>query len=479
MLDKALVWVRRDLRADDHAALHAACRSARAVHVVFVYDTAILDGLPPADRRVAFIHHALADLDGQLRALGQAHDHQGVGLLALHGRAVDEIPRLAATVGAQAVFASHDDEPTAQARDAAVRGKLADAGVALHTVKDHLIFERNELLTSSGLPYTTFTPYRNAWLRKLDEAALREWPVAALAAALAPWPAPFAGRALPQLADIGFAPAAGALRHLPTGSAGGRALWQDFLGRIDDYASARDYPAVKGPSYLGPHLRFGTLSIRALVRAAWQRMQGGSRGAEVWLSELVWREFFHQILAHHPHVVGHAFRREFDAVPWLRGAAAEGRLAAWREGRTGYPLVDAAQRQLVQSGYMHNRLRMVSASFLSKHLGVDWRLGEAFFARHLNDFDLASNNGGWQWAAGTGCDAQPWFRIFNPVLQSRRWDAAGKFIRRYVPELAALPDEAIHAPWEAGSPVADYPAPIVDLAAARRDALARYAVVQG
>lgn len=216
-------------------------------------------------------------------------------------------------------------------------------------------------------------------------------------------------------------------------------------------------------------------------------MEGGSRGAEVWLSELIWRDFYHQILHHHPHVVGHAFKREFDAIHWAHGKAADAHFTAWCQGQTGYPLVDAAMRQLARTGYMHNRLRMVTASFLVKDLGIDWRRGEAWFALHLNDFDLAANNGGWQWAASTGCDAQPWFRIFNPVTQSEKFDPEGKFIRRYVPELAALPASALHAPWqarplelaEAGVSLGgDYPLPLVDHAQARQATLARYAMVR-
>jgi deoxyribodipyrimidine photo-lyase len=217
-------------------------------------------------------------------------------------------------------------------------------------------------------------------------------------------------------------------------------------------------------------------------------MQGGSHGAEVWLSELIWREFYHQILHHHPHVVGHAFKREYEALHFQHGRAADAHFVAWCEGRTGYPLVDAAMHQLNQTGYMHNRLRMVTASFLVKHLGLDWRRGEAYFAEKLNDFDLAANNGGWQWAASTGCDAQPYFRIFNPVTQSQKFDPQGHFIRRYLPQLGQLPDAAIHAPWRA-RPVdlaaaeleldRDYPAPIVDHDAARAATLARYAAIKG
>jgi len=487
-LDHALVWFRRDLRADDHAALYAACRAARQVHGVFIFDTAILGALPRRDRRVAFIRASLVDLDSQLQALGRSHGIDRVHLIVRHGDAREEIPRLAAQLGVQAVYASHDDEPEALARDAQVRGRLAERGVALHTMKDHVVFERSEVLTGSGTSYSVFTPYKNAWLRQLSEFYVKAWPVAHHAAALAPWPAALGQPGVPTLAEIGFEPPPSDEPHLPAGSAGGAELLADFLGRIDRYDRARDFPAIKGPSYLSTHLRFGTLSIRRLAREAWHRMQGGLRGAEVWLSELVWRDFYHQILHHHPRVVGHAFRPEYDAIKWEHGKHADALFAAWCEGRTGYPLVDAAMLQLARTGYMHNRLRMVTASFLTKDLGIDWRRGEAWFALHLNDFDLAANNGGWQWAASTGCDAQPYFRIFNPVSQSEKFDPEGKFIRRYLPQLAGLSARAIHAPWlakplelaEAGLRLGtDYPEPVVNHDEARQRTLERFAVARG
>ncbi|MFP5397557.1 MAG: cryptochrome/photolyase family protein [Gammaproteobacteria bacterium] len=493
--DGALVWLRRDLRADDHAALYHALTSARRVWCAFVFDTAILDALPRVDRRVEFIRDSLVGVDAELRALAASHGVDGGGLIVAHGRAADVLPALADALRVQAVYANHDDDPYAVDRDARVRGRLSEIGIALHTSKDHVIFERDEVLTQGGSPFSVFTPYRNAWLARLDPYYVRAYPVAKHASALAPRPptppslaAGLAWAGVPALADLGFEPSNLHRLKLPSGAAGAAELLDDFLAeRIDRYHETRDFPAVKGPSYLSAHLRFGTVSVRRLAREAWRRAQAGSRGAEVWLAELVWRDFYHQIPHHHPHVVGHAFRPEYERIRWEHGRHADEQFAAWCDGRTGYPLVDAAMHQINQTGYMHNRLRMVVASFLTKDLGIDWRRGEAWFAEKLNDFDLAANNGGWQWAASTGCDAQPYFRIFNPVAQSRRFDPDARFIRRYLPALAKLPDKLIHAPWlarpadlaAAGVELGhDYPAPIVDHAQARERTLQRYAAAR-
>ncbi|SEK59426.1 deoxyribodipyrimidine photo-lyase [Roseateles sp. YR242] len=478
--DTALVWFRRDLRADDHAALYHALKHHPRVYCAFVLDTDILDALPRADRRVPFILDALRVLDADLGRLAL-----GAGLIVRHGSAAALLPALVAELGAGALYFNHDDEPQALQRDAAVGETLLARGVAVHSFKDHVIFERSEILTATRQPYGVFTPYKNNWLKTLTDFYVRAYPVRPYAAHLAPAPGPQAPR-IPSLTDIGFDP----VELSPTlrdGSDGAQRLLKDFLTRIDRYGEQRDFPAVKGPSYLSVHLRFGTLSIRQCAREAWLRARQGDEGAQIWLSELVWRDFYHQVMHHHPHVVGHAFRPEYDNIRWETGPEAEEQFRAWCEGRTGFPIVDAAMRQLNETGYMHNRLRMVTASFLIKDLGIDWRWGEGYFAQQLLDFDLAANNGGWQWAASSGCDAQPYFRIFNPVSQSEKFDAQGKFIKRYVPELAKLPPKLIHAPWTA-RPVEleacgvamgrDYPLPIVRHELARMATLDRYAVVK-
>ena len=482
-LDAALVWFRRDLRTSDNAALYHALRSAREVWCAFVFDREILDPLPRADRRVEFLVQCAEDLDAALAGLGEANGRPHVRLIVRHAPAAEEIVALAGELHVQAVFANHDDDPYALARDAKVRGALADRGVALHTSKDHVIFERSEVLTGSGKPYTVFTPYKTAWLKKLDDFFLKPYPVERHAAALAPVPAGVSVRQA-SLAGLGFVKTNLEALKVHGSAQAAEALLGDFLQRIDHYDTARDFPAVKGPSYLSVHLRFGTISVRHLAEAA--RSHPG-RGAAVWLSELIWRDFYNQVLHHVPHVVGSACKPEFDKVRFDHGRHADELFTAWCEGRTGYPLVDAAMAQINQTGWMHNRLRMVAASFLVKDLGIDWKRGEAYFAVHLIDYDLASNNGGWQWSASTGCDAQPWFRIFNPVTQSRKFDPEGKFIRRYLPQLERLGDDLIHAPWEAG-PIEleaagvelgrNYPRPVVDHAEAREKTLARYGVVK-
>ena len=480
------MWFRRDLRADDNAAFHHALKSCQKVYCAFIFDRAILDALPRSDRRVEFIRESLVDLNGQLQRLGMKHGVAHASVLVQHGTAANALPVLAARLCVDAVFANHDDEAYSLARDAAVQALLEGQGMAFHSFKDHVIFERQEVLTLAGKPYSVFTPYKNAWLKKLDAFYVKPYPVENHAAALAAGPAD-AQHAIPSLADLGFETTNLSALGIPTGSQGGATLFNDFLRRMPQYRQSRDFPAVKGPSYLSVHLRFGTVSIRKMAASALEQMTNAGEGAATWLDELIWRDFYAQILANFPHVAGHAFKPGYEAIAWEQGEKADRLFHAWCEGRTGYPLVDAAMAQINQTGYMHNRLRMVTASFLVKDLGIDWRWGERYFAEKLNDFDLASNNGGWQWAASTGCDAQPYFRIFNPVSQSRKFDADGKFIRKYLPVLAKLSTSSLHCPWLA-TPMElaasgvllgeNYPMPVVQHDQARALTLQRYAVVK-
>jgi deoxyribodipyrimidine photo-lyase len=478
----ALFWFRRDLRAFDNAGLHAALTNAEHVHCVFVFDREILDALgDKTDRRVEFIWESVVELCATLESLGG-------GLHVVHDHAREAIPQLAQSLDVDVVFTNHDYEPQAVARDAYVAQKLKAKGIAFETRKDHVIFEKDEVLTGAGKFFSVFTPYKNAWLKRLEAFYVKAYPIQAHKAKFCSlsrsagegWGEGGGLAELPSLEGIGFKTTNLKALKLPTGASGGEKLFSEFLERIDRYADTRNFPSIKGPSYLSTHLRFGTVSIRGLVAAAWQRWQEGSRGAEVWLSELIWRDFYVHILHHNPRVVDHAFKPEYDAICWSNDPE---RFAAWCEGRTGYPLVDAAMRQLNQTGYMHNRLRMVAASFLTKDLLVDWRWGERYFAQKLNDFDLSANNGGWQWAASTGCDAQPYFRIFNPITQSQNFDEKGAFIRKYVPEVAKLSDKDIHAPWLTSpieqrargfTPGVDYPLPVVDHAEARAATLAEF-----
>ena len=472
----ALVWLRRDLRLDDHAALYHALKQHRQVYVAFVFDRDILDTLPRQDRRLEFIRESLVELDTALREAGGA-------LIVRHGWTREIIPALARELGVQAVYCNRDYEPSAKLRDRDVAATLALENISFHSFKDQCIFEQDEVLTQAGKPFTVFTPYKNAWYKKAALAEtdffVRPYPVAHYLDHLANSPL---ATGVPSLNDIGFESTDLQKIGIAPGMSGARARIEDFFTRIDHYKEARDFPAVKGVSYLSVHLRFGTLSIRELAARAWR---AGGEGALGWLNELIWRDFYFAVLHHFPHSIGHAFKPAFDALTWDANPAWH---EAWCTGHTGYPLVDAAQRQLAQTGWMHNRLRMVSASFYTKDLGLDWRDGEAWFAQLLLDFDLSANNGGWQWSASTGCDAQPWFRIFNPVTQSERFDPKGKFIRRYVPELANVPDKYIHAPWTMPADTQsncgvligrDYPAPVVDHAEARQRTLARFKAASG
>ena len=466
--NKSLVWFRRDLRDYDHAALYHALKHSQHVFCLFIFDTEILDQLQDkADRRVEFIWESLKELKAGFQA-------RGGDLIIEYGIAKEIVVKQAQQLGAEAIFSNRDYEPNAVARDADVAQKLAKLNIDFHQFKDQVLFEKDEVLTQQGKPYGVFTPYKNAHLKKLDDYFLKAYPVDRYIQYLAKHSA----NPMPSLADIGFKATNLSQMKLPTGMSGALKLFEDFTERISHYQDARNFPAIKGPSYLSVHLRFGTISIRHLARTAKNTV---GAGAETWLNELIWRDFYFQILYHHPKVAeGKTYKAEFNALCFPNNQKI---FQAWCDGVTGYPLVDAAMRQLNQTGYMHNRLRMVVASFLVKDLLIDWRWGEHYFAQKLIDFDLSANNGGWQWAASTGCDAQPWFRIFNPITQSEKFDGAGKFIRKYVPELAACNDTEIHAPWlipllrqEMLNIIIDktYPAPVVDHAIQRSLALGLY-----
>ena len=467
----------------DHAALHHALKNSHAVFCVFIFDREILEKLPRQDRRIEFLHASLIELHTELKKMGGA-------LIVRHAYAAQDIPLLARSLEVDAVYVNRDYEPAAVARDAAVQTALSALDIDMHAFKDQVIFEQSEVLSMAGKPLSIFTPYKNAWLKKLQfdssDYYVRAYPIEPFADRLAVAPTQ---PAMPTLQQLGFTPSNFSELQIPTGMSGGQALCENFQERMSKYKATRDYPAVKGPSYLSVHLRFGTVSVRHLARRACENAHtaADATGAQTWLAELVWRDFYFMILHHHPHVAQRAFKADYDAIVWENGPAADAAFAAWCDGRTGFPLVDAAMAQLNQTGYMHNRLRMVTACFLMKDLGIDWRRGEAYFAEKLIDFDLAANNGGWQWAASSGCDAQPYFRIFNPITQSEKFDPEGKFIRRYVPQLAKLGNKQIHAPWllskmeldHAGVELGNnYPVPIVQHDLARKQTLQRYAVVK-
>ncbi|MGO3870114.1 MAG: cryptochrome/photolyase family protein [Alcaligenes sp.] len=456
-----LCWLRRDLRLHDHAALYHALKSGLPVACVFVFDSTILQSLPAEDARLAFIHDSLLQIQEELR-------QHGSELITVYGNPIQKIPELAASLNAQTIYANEDYEPAALTRDQTLGQALAAQGVNLKLFKDQVIFARNEILTQQQQPYTVFTPYKRNWLGRI-----RSEDVQAYDCTQGRWAA-LPTQNLPDLADLGFRNESREQLLNPAGWQGAQTLLEQFEPRIHAYQERRDFPAKRGVSYLAPHLRFGTLSIRQAVSLAWP---SDSEGAATWLSELIWREFYQQFLWHHPETATESFKPAYKDLPFPNRTDW---FEAWKDGQTGYPIVDAAMRQLNQSGYMHNRLRMISASFLVKDLLIDWRWGEQYFAKKLLDYDMASNVGGWQWAASTGCDAQPYFRIFNPITQSRKFDPDGQFIRRYVPELASLDKQAVHAPWQAKQlPLEfrlghDYPAPIVDHDEQRHLALALF-----
>jgi deoxyribodipyrimidine photo-lyase len=468
----AIVWFRRDLRLHDHPALLAAMERADRVVPLFVVDPTLLGGRFASANRTWFMLESVRGLRDSLRA-------RGSDLIVRTGDPRDVVPGFAREIRAAQVYVSRDHAPYGRRRDRAVADVLATTGVAWHARRGVLIHEPDEIATRDGRPFSVYTPFRRAW-----EAVPRR--------ALLPAPDRLgSGQGLhglhpgsiPTLTDLGFHRPTAAIGLLPTpGEAAARVRLERWLeGGVDGYDASRDrLDLAAGTSRLSADLRFGLLSPLEVV----ERASGAGDGRRTFVNEIVWHEFYAHVLFHHPAVRREAFRTTFDQVAWAGDADG---LRAWQSGRTGFPIVDAGMRQLAGSGWMHNRARMIAASFLTKDLLVDWRDGEAHFMRHLVDGDVASNNGGWQWSASTGTDAQPWFRVFNPVTQGRRHDPDGAYVRRWVPELAGVPTARIHAPWEmtdaeqiaAGCRIGiDYPAPIVDHAAARVRALAAYDVAR-
>ena len=459
---RAVHWFRSDLRIADNVALADACRRADALAPVFVMDDALLKAHRDAHPRLRFLHACLHDLAAALEAAGSR-------LIVLHGAPHRCLPALARACKASLVTWNRDYGPYAKHRDRAVRDALERDGVEVRTYKDRVVFEGGEIRAVHGGIYTVYTHFRRAWWRRFQADAPR------------PAPAPALPGEIPEApADALREPRGRGLRADTTGiprggAAPARERLDAFLGgAAHRYHVDRDRPAVAGTSRLSPYLRFGAISVRECVRAGLALAAAESaaeEGVRTWIDELVWREFYHAILDAHPRVLDGAFREAGDALEWDDDAD---RLQAWQAGMTGYPIVDAGMRELAATGWMHNRVRMIVASFLTKDLHIDWRTGERWFMRRLVDGDPASNNGGWQWAASTGADAQPYFRIFNPTTQGERFDPGGEYVRRWVPELEGLAGKAVHRPWTVPLESRAYPAPIVDHSRERAVALARF-----
>ncbi|MCJ2544403.1 cryptochrome/photolyase family protein [Thermostichus vulcanus] len=473
MVSPVLLWHRRDLRLQDNAALHEAARYSSQVVPVFIFDRQILERADTAPARVAFLLEALERLQEGYRQLG-------LTLLWQIGDPLVELQHLAATLGAKAVFWNEDVEPFARQRDSRVRAGLAEAGIQCFSGQDMLLHGPGEVLTQAGDPYSVFTPFWRRWrsLPKRDPYPIPK--------ALQPVPS-LQAQPLPSLADLGFV----CTQAIPAaGEAAAQALLEDFCDglRILDYERSRNFPAEEGTSRLSPHLRWGTVGIRQVWQAtvaveAEIRSEEAEASLQTWRQELCWREFYKHVLAHWPHVETSSYRKAFDGLEWENR---QDRFQAWCEGQTGYPIVDAAMRQLNETGWMHNRCRMIVASFLTKDLLIDWRWGERYFMQKLVDGDLAANNGGWQWSAGVGTDPKP-LRIFNPATQAARYDPEGEYIRRYVPELAGLDTPALllvgddqKGSWALQERRAcGYPDPIVNHKVQQQEFKRRYQAVQG
>jgi deoxyribodipyrimidine photo-lyase len=472
-------WFRRDLRLHDNPALAEALRAGDGrVVPLFALDDAILRSGRTSPARVCFMLESL-------RALDQALRERGSRLVVRRGEPLAVLRRIAKESGAEGVFFNRDYTPFARARDERVVRGLRDDGRDVRHVADIMIFEPDDILSGAGKPYTVYTPYRKRWRARIAEAGdelLRERRLRAFA----PVPEALADEPVPTPAELGVE----AVARLPAGGeAAGLARLQAFLDLanpegVRGYHTQRDFIARPATSRLSAYLHLGCVGTLRCLRAAMRALEdagdGARAGLEAWIGELAWRDFYHQILYHFPHVLRGAFKPRYDSLAWEND---ERLFRAWCEGRTGYPVVDAAMRQLAAEAWMHNRARMIVGSFLVKDLLIDWRWGERFFMQRLVDGDHAANNGGWQWVAGTGTDAQPFFRIFNPVSQGKKFDPRGDYVRQYIPELAGVPERYIHAPWtmpadeqrRAGVTIShDYPAPVVDHAVRRERALAMY-----
>lgn len=458
-----VAWIRRDLRIADNVALHEACRQADEVVPLFVLDKAILSRPDTGAARVDFLLRSLRELDESLQK-------RGGRLILRYGAAHEAVPEVVRDTGAQAVFVNREYEPHLRARDEQVSKVLQPLGVEIVSFKDQMLVEPWEILTGSGTPYLVYGAYFRSWeQRPIDK------PVPAPEAVHVP--KTIFGVDLPDTKDLGFA----VTQKLdPAGEAAGLALLSDFVqNKLERYGTARDYPAQRGTSYLSRHLHFGTVSPRTVATAVMQGQRGveGHESGGSFLRELAWREFYIQVLYHFPRVMHEAFQREFDQIVWENDPDL---FEAWRSGMTGYPIVDAGMRQLKAEAWMPNRVRMIAASFLVKHLLCDWRMGERHFMQHLVDGDIAANNGGWQWVAGTGPSAQPYFRIMNVTSQGKKFDPDGEYVKIWVPELARVPAAAIHTPEQLTHAERSYlgcqhyPLPVVDQAIRREIALNAY-----
>jgi deoxyribodipyrimidine photo-lyase len=428
-------WFRRDLRVSDNVALSEAAKRAENVVPVFIFEDAFRTGPDVGAGRLEFLLQSVESLRRNLQELGHS-------LVVRRGKSVQILPALCREAGAQAVFANKRYEPYVQRRDSQIAGVLLEAGFGFELFKDAVVWEESEILTQQDKPYTVFTPYSKTWKAKptpLPRPRLgpRKFKVQSLKSDALPESPDELGHSLKQSIP-------------PGGERAALELLRKFMaGPVYEYSGNRNFPAIDGTSNLSPHLRAGSIGIRTIMaelkKARTKATTSQVSGCDVFLNELIWREFYLQVLHNFPHVTKGAFRPEYDRLNWSENRE---HFAAWCEGRTGYPIVDAAMRCLNATGLMHNRLRMIVAMFLTKDLLIHWQWGERYFMQQLVDGDMAANNGGWQWSAGTGTDAAPYFRIFNPVSQGEKFDPKGEFVRRWVPELASFPDESIHQPWE-------------------------------